>query len=451
MHSSANAEETREVNEPTKIVSLEVENVKRVKAISLTPSASGLTVLGGDNRQGKTSVLDAICGALGGDKWKPADPVRDGEKKGTVLISTNTGLTVERRYTENGSYLKVNGQKGGQALLNEFVNELALDIGGFLRLNDKARATELLRIIGLEDEIRILDDKHAELYQERLLIGRDAEVQAKHAEAMPFTDGLPAKPLTGAELVKAIQAKLAKNGENDKIRMQVDEFRNAYHEAELSVKSSIDQIAQLNEQLAFHQANLVKAEATQSQLQADLERAQQAAKELVDEDVSDLETQMAEIDQKNALIRQNCEKERAQEKAAACKAEWDQKSVELSEIDKQKADMLEAAELPHPGLSVADGVLTYEDRPWSCLSHAEQLRIATAIVRRLNPNCGFVLVDKLEAMDCATLAEYAAWLLTEDIQVLGTRVSKGDECSIIIEDGQVVAENKTVRYSPDIF
>ena len=46
-----------------KISSLEVENVKRVKAVSLTPTAEGLTVLGGRNGQGKTSVLDSrlIC------------------------------------------------------------------------------------------------------------------------------------------------------------------------------------------------------------------------------------------------------------------------------------------------------------------------------------------------------------------------------------------------------
>ena len=35
-----------------KISSLEVENVKRVKAVSLTPTAEGLTVLGGRNGQG---------------------------------------------------------------------------------------------------------------------------------------------------------------------------------------------------------------------------------------------------------------------------------------------------------------------------------------------------------------------------------------------------------------
>ena len=49
-----------------KITSLQIENVKRVKALRLEPSPQGLTVIGGKNRQGKTSVLDAIAAALGG-------------------------------------------------------------------------------------------------------------------------------------------------------------------------------------------------------------------------------------------------------------------------------------------------------------------------------------------------------------------------------------------------
>ncbi|MDF2568652.1 MAG: chromosome segregation protein, partial [Sporomusa sp.] len=67
-----------------------------------------------------------------------------------------------------------------------------------------------------------------------------------------------------------------------------------------------------------------------------------------------------------------------------------------------------------------------------------QLKIATAIVRKLNPNCGFVLMDKLEQMDAETMKEFGSWLESEGLQVIATRVSTSkDECSIIIEDGYV--------------
>ena len=47
-----------------KINSFELENVKRVKAVSYEPTENGLTVIGGKNGQGKTSILDAIAWAL---------------------------------------------------------------------------------------------------------------------------------------------------------------------------------------------------------------------------------------------------------------------------------------------------------------------------------------------------------------------------------------------------
>ena len=59
-----------------KIVSLDIENVKRVQAVSLEPATTGLTVIGGDNNQGKTSVLDAIMVALGGESKMPSNALR---------------------------------------------------------------------------------------------------------------------------------------------------------------------------------------------------------------------------------------------------------------------------------------------------------------------------------------------------------------------------------------
>ena len=52
--------------ESVKINSLEIENVKRVRAVKIVPTQNGLTVLGGRNKQGKTSVLNSIAWALGG-------------------------------------------------------------------------------------------------------------------------------------------------------------------------------------------------------------------------------------------------------------------------------------------------------------------------------------------------------------------------------------------------
>ena len=59
-----------------KINALELENVKRIKAVKIDPTQNGLTIIGGDNNQGKTSVLDSIAWALGLSLIHISEPTR---------------------------------------------------------------------------------------------------------------------------------------------------------------------------------------------------------------------------------------------------------------------------------------------------------------------------------------------------------------------------------------
>ena len=121
------------------ISKFEIENVKRVKVVKVKPDATGLTILGGDNGQGKTSVLDAIAYALGGEKYRPSKFSREGSvNPGTIKIVLSNGLVVERK--GKNAALKVtdpSGQKAGQTLLDSFVSTLALDLPKFLEASSK--------------------------------------------------------------------------------------------------------------------------------------------------------------------------------------------------------------------------------------------------------------------------------------------------------------------------
>ena len=112
-------------------------------------------------------------------------------------------------------------------------------------------------------------------------------------------------------------------------------------------------------------------------------------------------------------------------------------STKLEDVRSKRQSLLSGADLPLEGLSVKGGELTYLEQKWDCISGSDQLRVAVAIVQKLQPNCGFVLLDKTEQMDLETLSEFGAWLESEGLQAICTRVSTGSECSIIIEDGMV--------------
>ena len=138
-----------------------------------------------------------------------------------------------------------------------------------------------------------------------------------------------------------------------------------------------------------------------------------------------------------------------------CKALAERYAQEYTALTEQikakrtaRMDLLNGADLPLTGLGVEDGSLTYNGKHWQDISGSDQLRVAAAIVRRLNPDCGFVLLDKLEQMDLATLAEFGSWLQTEGLQAIATRVSTGGECQIIIEDGMVKDAEPPVTEKP---
>ena len=135
------------------------------------------------------------------------------------------------------------------------------------------------------------------------------------------------------------------------------------------------------------------------------------------------------------------DREKAEIEAEEYSQQYDELTKSIEDIREQRLKLLESADLPLPELSVENGELVYRGNKWDNMSGSEQLKVATAIVRKLNPNCGFVLMDKLEQMDQDTLNEFGKWLEQEQLQVIATRVSSGKECSVIIEDGYVKEDN----------
>lgn len=406
-----------------KINRLEIENVKRIHAVTVEPAASGLTVIGGRNEQGKTSVLDAIAWALGGDRFKPSQPTRSGSViPPTLSLRLSNGLIVERK--GKNSDLKVTdptGKKSGQQLLNEFVETLALDLPRFMAAPSHDKAKTLLRIIGVEDKLTELDHEEQETYNRRHAIGQIADQKRKYTKEQPYFPDAPKEPVSASELIRQQQDILARNGENQRKR---------------------ENLRRLETQAADIQRRIDELLERQKAIQANLEIARKSALDLHDESTEELERNLAGIEEINRKVRVNLDRDKAEEDALTYENQYNALTAELERIRTAKTDLLKGAALPLPGLSVEDGELTYNGFKWDNLSSSAQLKVATAIVRKLNPKCGFVLLDKLEQMDLNTMQEFGAWLEQEGLQAIATRVSTGDECSIIIEDGYVVDRNR---------
>lgn len=421
------------------IASLELENVKRVRAVSLSPAPEGLTVIGGRNRQGKTSVLDAIAWALGGDRFRPDKPNRDGAMTPARLrVELSNGLVVERK-GKNGSLTVTDpdGRRAGQQLVNGFVETLALDLPRFMGGTDRERADALLRVIGVGDELARLDSQIRSKYEERHSVGQMATRKRKAAEDMPSYPEAPLEPVSVAELVMEQQAILARNGENQRKRARADELTRAARDARRALETQSARISELERQLEAAREEFDRMLEGAREAEADAATAAKTAEQLEDESTEEVEASIAAIEATNEMVRTNMARAAAEAEAEALEGEYRSLDAEVQRLRDERVALLEGADLPLPGLSVQDGLLYYRGAAWGDMSGADQLRVATAIVRRVKPECGFVLVDKLEQMDAGTLSDFAAWCREEGLQVIGTRVGADDTCTVVIEDGYV--------------
>jgi len=423
-----------------KILNLEVSDFKRIKAARIELTGKSLTVIGGRNRQGKTSILDAIVYVLGGERKRPSNLKREGaENNPGIKLTLSNGLVVER--DGKNSVLKVtdpDGRKGGQSLLNEFVSSFSIDLPKFMNANDSDKARMLLQTIGIEGELKELEEEEEKLYGQRHRHGQTADQVLKTSRELPHHPELPNELISAAELIKSQQGVMRVNAENETKRNNVDKIKNESERLTEKVAATNRELAAMKKQVAKLEGELEEVEDAESQSALDLYSAQQAVEGLEDQSTKELETKLEELEETNDKIRENIAKKAAIKESERMEAERKEMTAEVNEVREKRIALLEGANMPLEGLSVESSKLTYNGKFWDCMSGSEQLQIGTAIARKVNEECGFVLIDKAEQFDAETLEKFGAWLESEDLQAIATRVSTGPECSIIIEDGEAV-------------
>ena len=259
------------------------------------------------------------------------------------------------------------------------------------------------------------------------MVGRVADQKEKFAKEQPYYPDAPDQPVSASELIRQQQEILARNGQRQQWKRDYD--------------SILNEIIILTQKVNEYERKAREGRQQLQELEEKAMAAQKSPKELEMESTEELERSIESIEVINRKVRANLDKTKAEEDAKEYRDKYTQLSGILEAIEKKKASLLESADLPLPDLSVKDGELVYRGQKWDNMSGAEQMIVSTSIVRKLNPKCGFVLLDKLEAMDLDTLQEFGAWLEKEGLQAIATRVSTGSECSIVISDGYVEGQD----------
>jgi len=397
-----------------KIVKLSVNNIMRVKCAEITPDGN-VIIVGGQNAQGKTTIMESIPMALGGKSAAPKKPLRTGAEHGEIVLELEE-FVVERTYEADGSTKLIVKSKEGahypspQTMLNEFYSALTFDPLAFKRASAKEQRTMLLQLLGLQDR---LDDNRRH-YGETYQLRRDANRALKDMNARLAT--MPEHE--GVERVDT--DKLWKN-----LATAEEEEKRILHE-NANIRHARDRVAQIESEIKELQGQLA-------------DYAVLGMKETVDipDTVTEIREQIKSADDTNRLADQNAARKTERGHAEKVLETVHEYTGTLAGLDAKMQDMLSDVELPVEGLSVDNDGVVFNGEPFSQASSAEQLRVSCAMGFAMNPKLKVLIIrdgSLLDEKNLTTIGEMAA---EHDAQVWIERVGEGEECSVIMEDGTV--------------
>jgi energy-coupling factor transporter ATP-binding protein EcfA2 len=424
----------------SRIISLQAENVKRLKAVRIEPGP-GLTCLGGKNGAGKSSVLDSLLYALAGKDAIPGVPIRRGEESAEIVVTLDSGLTIRRSFTAAGNtYLSVKAKDGavyssGQAMLDEMTGRHGFDPVAFLRLDATKQAETLRQLVGLDFTAHNAARK--KVYDDRTAVNkRLAEMRASVA-TLPEHKDAPVTEVSSAEVLKQIEIAQEHNAEQVTLQAALSQATSAAASATAASRNTTTSIATLEKQLAALRKQLEAQVAAQEKAAVAVTEAQDALDGFQPIDTTALKTTLASAEATNAKVRANAQRAKAVEEGKAKAAEAARLTAKLEAMDAEKSAKLAAAQFPVAGLSFSDDAVLFNGLPLDQASSAEQQRVSVAIGAALNPKLRVMIIRDGSLMDDTSLAALRQIAEEMDLQILCERVGTGAECEIVIVDGEV--------------
>ncbi len=465
-----------------KIISLQAENVKRLRAVEIKPDGA-LVQITGRNGAGKSSVIDSIFYALAGGKDLPSQPIRKGEAKAVVRLDLGE-IIVTRKFTPTGSTLVVEGANGArisspQRMLNDLIGAISFDPLAFSRMGPEQQYEMLRQVVKLDVDIDALAGKNKTDYEARTDENREAKALRTQAAAIAVPDGLPANPIDVAALMDRMAEASKHNSDIEtrrsaresaaatitRNRARISELAGGIAEGVASVNRRRDEmIADLRRQIAALEARIIKATEdaereiadSKARIEAEIATLNSEAdglqKRLDDApalaDPIDIVALRADIDRAgrdNAGIEARERRAKIEAEAAKAEAASAALTAAMKARDEERQGAIERAVMPVDGLSFGDGEILYRGIPFAQASSAEQLRVSVGIAMAANPKLRVMLVKDGSLLDPDGLRMLRDLVEAADMQVWMEKVDATGKIGVVIEDGAVVAVNADER------
>lgn len=413
-----------------KIVRLSAENVKRLRAVEITPTGA-LVEITGRNGQGKTSVLDSIWWALAGQKNIQAVPIRKGENKARIRLDLGE-LVVERRFTESTSTLTIENAEGArfsspQGIADALFGALTFDPLAFVSQKPAEQFDTLRRVSNVEVDFDALDALNAGDYARRTDINREAKMLRAQVEGIVVPAGLPAERIDTKTLLDEMASASKVNAEIETRRARREEAAKASALERERAAEALRLAADLTATADARDKKLAEAPALPKPVDVDAIRARIAATEAIN-------AGFEAVDRKKDL----------EARAAAKEAEAAKITEAMEARAAAKADAIAKAKLPVDGLGFGDKTVTFNGLPFDQASDAEQIRVSLSIAMAANPTLRVIRIKQGSTLDDDGMKMVAKMAEERDFQIWIERVSSDDRMGVFIEDGMVKRDASTL-------
>ncbi len=426
-----------------KIIKLIAENVKKLKAIEITPEGN-MVVISGRNEQGKTSVLDSIWYALGGaDALKgTTKPIREGQKTAKVVL-TLEDITVTRSWTEKGTYLKIENKEGfehksPQATLDKLIGKLSFDPLAFSNMRDREQRETVLGLVKIDLDLGDWAIKRAAVYESRTITNRQAkEIEAQIAGLPTIPKETPNAEVSAGDVLKEQAAAQEVLRINDVKRAGLSRKSAEWRQKEVEITNRDADIESLKGKLAILEAKQVDEREMLKEIAREGVALKAEIENLQDPDLTIYESKITLVEETNRAVRAKMQREVFLNILASKKESSEVATATLTELDQQKVNAVNIAKFPIEGLAFNDDGVTYREIPFSQCSSAERLRVSLAMAMALNPKVKVLRITDGSLLDKENLRVIEEMVKAQDYQLWIERVSDDGGVGIVIEDGMV--------------
>ncbi len=447
-----------------KILKLQAENIKRLKAIEVVPDPEkGLVIISGKNNMGKTSLLDSIWFGLGGKRAIQSKPIREGQEKASVKLDLGDYL-VERIWKGENTHLRVQNKEGAsfpspQALLDRLTGDLTFDPLAFANsdkdvqiktiqdvINLPFDAEDFNRAVGAETDphdgnpLEIIQQTYQEFFDARTQVGRDL----KNAEGTWETLEGPEEKIESVSVTELFNQRKELEDE----RSHRNEFVDYMNELKLKLAEKAKRRIKLIQEIVEHKQAIQEAEGYLKSLviitktMAESLAAQKKKLETTPPvNFTEIDGKIELADETNNRARLWKAKQDAGQQVEKLDAQRKELTGKLKTIEDYRDTLVAKANMPVKGLGFDEDGITFNGIPFEQVGSAMRLRISTAVAMALNPTLRVIRITDGSLLDSENLKMLEEMANEKDYQIWLELVRDDGTVGIYIEDGMIVEKD----------